>query len=358
MKKKGFTLIELLVVIAIIAMLMAILMPALATVRKMAQRALCGTNLSGIFKAMGTYAQQYKDDYPKSGGRIAIDTTTPEASSGWAGYSEASAPGETAEGATTNAYFFQQGAIRTSWGPTSDWAGYSEASAFGATVRRATVGSCFFLLIKYADLGPKVFICRGDSSATAFKLADYALTSPNYGHLNNDITKAWDFGTMATNANGIPPAQHYSYCYQMPFGGPVTAYFAANPSRQPDFAMIADRSPYIVVNPDNNAGNYQYMSGDNEELENRGNSDNHGREGQNVLYNNGAVAFSKVPYSGINNDNIYTRDTSVGFPQAGSLPGGKRCYNLLNDPKQGMFPQNGNDSLLVNEGLNQGGVQQ
>ena len=64
MKKKGFTLIELLVVISIIAMLLAILMPALGKVKKMAQRLVCGTNLKGLGNAIYVYAFDYEDNAP------------------------------------------------------------------------------------------------------------------------------------------------------------------------------------------------------------------------------------------------------------------------------------------------------
>jgi len=57
-KGKGFTLIELLVVIAIIALLMAILMPALAKVRNKAKAAVCMSNL----KQWGAIFHMYTED--------------------------------------------------------------------------------------------------------------------------------------------------------------------------------------------------------------------------------------------------------------------------------------------------------
>ena len=54
-KRKGFTLIELLVVISIIALLMAILIPALAAAKKMAAGSACLTNQKSLTTAWFTY---------------------------------------------------------------------------------------------------------------------------------------------------------------------------------------------------------------------------------------------------------------------------------------------------------------
>jgi prepilin-type N-terminal cleavage/methylation domain-containing protein len=58
----GFTLIELLVVIAIIALLMAIMMPALQRVKEQARNSICRSNL----KQYGLAARMYVDDYDGS----------------------------------------------------------------------------------------------------------------------------------------------------------------------------------------------------------------------------------------------------------------------------------------------------
>ena len=63
--KSGFTLIELLVVIAILAILMAMLVPALQAARKRGFVAACSSNLRQLGHAYGTYAAEHHFNYPK-----------------------------------------------------------------------------------------------------------------------------------------------------------------------------------------------------------------------------------------------------------------------------------------------------
>jgi prepilin-type N-terminal cleavage/methylation domain-containing protein len=60
----GFTLVELLVVIGIIALLIAILMPALSKAREASQKTVCLSNLRQLGTAMQLYATEFKDAIP------------------------------------------------------------------------------------------------------------------------------------------------------------------------------------------------------------------------------------------------------------------------------------------------------
>ncbi len=75
--KKAFTLIELLVVVSIIALLVAILMPALGKAREQARRTVCSMNV----KAIGMGHIMYANDDEK--GILPLKTGVPGSAGGW-----------------------------------------------------------------------------------------------------------------------------------------------------------------------------------------------------------------------------------------------------------------------------------
>jgi prepilin-type N-terminal cleavage/methylation domain-containing protein len=281
MKKKGFTLVELLVVIAIIALLMGILMPALARVRQIAFRMVCGTNLSGIGKAMLIYSNDYDDELPRAGGRNSV----------WSS-------------------------------PIPDWTALNRFNAYGLAADgsggQGTITSCFYLLVKYAEVTPKSFICKGDSGTTEFKPADE-------GAGDRELIDLWDFGT--------DPRTHCSYSYHMPFG-----LYALTTSSEPGLAVAADRNPYIsspmaeakafpgTFNPDGGT-----------EAVKAGNAIQHQDDGQNVLFLDNHVSFMKQSFCGVNDDNIWTY-WDGGDVRIGAMP-------VVFSSE----PQDRTDSLLVDD---------
>ncbi len=347
MKKKGFTLVELLVVIAIIALLMGILMPALARVRMIAYRMVCGSNLSGIGKALLLYAGDAQESYPMPGNSNAI-----------AVYSD-------------------------QWG-ISSFDGSATSGPFG-TLDKASIGSIFYMLIKYEDVAAKQFNCKGDSGSEVFKISSYSGTGPGKT-TQTDVTKLFDFGP-----NG-KPGKHNSYAYHNPFGRSATsastsAGFPVSVNSKPNAPLAGDRNPgmdknaaaYLVggTTPGGTIAvgttadiPYRVWGTGNPVINEYKDKDfiynayAHQREGQNVLYNDGHVRFESATNVGIDNDNIYQRmlippnfvsstTPKPSSPKEREAGGYFPAANTTTPPTFGTYeqyiPADSEDALLINE---------
>jgi prepilin-type N-terminal cleavage/methylation domain-containing protein len=293
MRRKGFTLVELLVVIAIIALLMGILMPALARVRQLAFRMTCGTNLSGIGKAMLIYANDYEDELPRAGGR----------NSEW-------------------------GLLANNWMADDRYTAYGVTPGTGEG-GTASISSCFYLLVKYAEVTPKSFICKGDTGTTEFSLADEDVTAADF-----ELIDAWDFGAR--------PYEHCSYSYHLPFG-----QYALTTSSEPGLAVAAERNPWISspaaeVDTSTFSAFIPDVAPYNGSTEDalKGNAISHQGDGQNVLFLDSHVEFAKRSFCSLEDDNIYTRSTITNKGDA---------QGSLITPGSGASAANRKDSLLVHD---------
>ncbi|MFC1677180.1 type II secretion system protein [Planctomycetota bacterium] len=307
MRKKGFTLVELLVVIAIIALLMGILMPALARVKQLAYQMVCGSNLSGLGKAILIYTTDFDDDFPKSGGPIGT------------------------------------------WEPAiADWEADNEIDAYDSDPGpgTGTVTSSLYLLVKYTDVTPAQFLCKGDE-AIPFILDEQSADL-------EELNAAWDFGLFVQGTTGHKPSAHVSYSYHQPFGT-----HTLNALSTAGMAVLADRNPFLASPFTNEAteygtdeGQFDYVPGSpNPTLEKNGNCLMHQGNGQNVMFNDGSVRFEDRIFCGVNQDNIYAPwDMDVYYTDADLARGlGDEPPDELPDTSEDWAAESRTDSFLVHE---------
>lgn len=320
MRRKCFTLVELLVVIGIIAVLMGILLPALSAVRRVAQRVVCGSNLAGIGKAMLLYANEYGGDFPRAGG----------AGSTWG-----------------------------TKGTIIDWTDQTGVQ-WGRSPCAVTITSSLYLLVKYEDVTPSQFVCKGDSGARELKLSD----APTLPSTLTSFTDVWDFGSQTQSPTTYWPGQYESYAYHCPYNNtkmsPQVA-FSLRSDSNPASPVCADRNPYW----DRNAAVYlngASCQGDAKELapscttdtgykdDNKtGNSACHQRDGQNVLYVDTHVKFEKFPNVGISKDNIWKcwANSTAPTTDCDRELGKTMCGNQTDAADPGPFSDT--DAFLVSE---------
>ncbi len=278
---KGFAAIGI-AIPAILCSLIGIL-ALMARVRCAAYRLTCGTNLSGIGKAMLIYSNDYEDELPRAGGP------------------------------------------KSKWGTTPNWQADTRSAAYGLsdnTNGQASISASLYLLVKHTENTPKSFVCMKDPKTTDFRPSEY-------GVRDKDLTDLWDFGP--------DPSKHVSYTYHIPYGP-----FPLTTSSDPAMAIAADRNPWLS-SPGAKPRSFKAFdpNGPREAI-NAGNTVFHKEDGQNVLFMDGHSVFEKSSACGLNDDNIYTSwsgsDIKKGsIPTLKSQPADPNDSLLVHDPPAGDF---------------------
>ncbi len=289
--RRAFSPLDLFWLILLLALLLSILLPSLARARELAKRSVCASNLRGLGQGMVIYSNDNQEWFPTH-------------------YFEAT--------------YGTSDELPRAHGVT--WVG--------------TMGSNAELKVSEAT-GPQKSPHRSHPSRSLFLLVISGMSTTQMFQCPSSTDKADDLRNHGPDAGGgaEPVASHagrnrfdfagydrLSYGYQLPYGP------KARPHEALDSRMVvsADKGPYYRAAgpglPDSRTSRdgrsdlsppASWTDVDPNRLladEPRWrafNSRNHRGEGQNALFLDGHVQFCKSPIVGLNNDNIFTIQSSL-----------------------------------------------
>lgn len=261
--QRGFTIVELLVVLGIVIILLSIFIPYLVSKREESHRISCANHLRQIRDALQAYAMDNDQNLPG----VRYDSSV-------SGYAAFSGPDE-------NDPFAPQSSVEPNDVTASLW----------LLVRRGLIRDT------------RAFVC------------------PSTNDYRDRLTDSSGRITDVQSRSNFRHPSNLSYSYASPFSS-APNYRLNFRWLNAEFVLMADKNPGISgINDDVTLPPY---NADALALA-KGNSNNHGKAGQNVLYGDGHVDLMRSPYCGISynmpgRDNIYTARAAIATTQPTTAP--------------------------------------
>jgi prepilin-type processing-associated H-X9-DG protein len=243
-QRRGFTWVELLVVVLLIVIGIAFFLPTRRHHGETAHRVRCSSNLRQIGQAILLYSNDNRGAYPRT--RV---STGPERVPVWGTGVPATQP------------FADDGPAEND------------------------VTAALFLLLRTQDITSEVFTCPTSDQG-----------KDTFGGGSNAAIHRSNFTNVKKNL---------SYAYQNPYPSQsaIDKDFKLNNSIGAEFAVAADIGPGTAGSGDNV---FAVTATSSAKDMKQGNSSNHDKDGQNILYGDGHVAWESNPFAGVSRDNIYT----------------------------------------------------